>query len=91
MKKIVAQIFSESAAAGMLVFLESSHLLDTSLPIINFAQNIIKLFDIFNSSRRPGLKNLNRPFKNTDAQISHLKFMENFFRPLHEFNKKKKC
>ncbi|KAE9522126.1 hypothetical protein AGLY_017470 [Aphis glycines] len=85
---LAAQVFSESVAAGMLVFLASSHLPDTSLPTINFIQNMDKLFDIFNSSKRPGLKKFNRPFKNTDTQISHLKFMENFFKTLQVFNKK---
>jgi len=85
---LAAQVFSESVSAGMLLFLNSSHLPDTSLPTINFIQNMDKLFDIFNSSRRPGLKQFNRPFKNTDSQISHLKFMENFFKTLQVFNKK---
>ncbi|CAI6354376.1 unnamed protein product [Macrosiphum euphorbiae] len=85
---LAAQVFSESVSAGMLLFLKSNHLPDTSLPTINFIQNMDKLFDIFNSSRRPGLKQFNRPFKNTDSQISHLKFMENFFKTLQVFNKK---
>jgi len=46
-----AHVFNESVAAGMLVFLASSHQPDTSLPTINFIQNMDKLFDIFNSSK----------------------------------------
>jgi len=61
---------------------------DTSLPTVNFIQNMDKLFDIFNSSKRPALKNFNRLFKNTDTQISHLKSMENFFKTLQVFSKK---
>lgn len=85
---LAAQVFSESVMSAMLVYLESSRLPDTSLPTINFIKNMDKLFDIFNSTRRPGLKNFNRPFKNTDAQMSHLKFMENFFKQLQVFDKK---
>lgn len=85
---LAAQVFNASVTSAMLIFLQSNLLLDTSLYTINFIQNIDKLFDKFNSSKRPSLKYFNRPFKNTNTQISHLKFMENLFKQLKVFDKK---
>jgi|UniRef100_A0A2S2QMH7 hypothetical protein len=79
---LVAQIFNASVASVMLIFLQSNFLLDASLLIINFIQNMDTLFDIFNSSKTSGLKYFNRSFKNPNAQITHLKFMENNFKQL---------
>lgn len=85
---LAAQLFSTSVAAGMKTFLQCNILNDDSIATIKFIEDMDKLFDIFNSSKRPAKKSYNRPFKGTDVQYSHLKYMESFFKELQVFNKK---
>lgn len=49
-----------------------------------------KLFDLFNSSKIPGLKSYKQPFKNTPEQINHLSKMADVFRNLKVIHKFKK-
>jgi len=46
-----------------------------------------KLFDIFNSSKVPKRKEYNRPFKNTEAQVTHLNKMADVFKNLKVVHK----
>ncbi|CAI6344938.1 unnamed protein product [Macrosiphum euphorbiae] len=85
---LAAQVFSQSVAAGMETYLVSNKLESSSKATIDFIENIDKLFDIFNSSRRPTSKNFNRPFKQTKEQEDHLKYMHNFFTNLIIISKK---
>lgn len=46
-----------------------------------------KLFDMFNSSKAPGLKDFKRPIKNTTSQINHLDKMIDLFKNLKVIDK----
>lgn len=85
---LAAQVFSQSVAVGMETYLVNNKLESSSKETIDFIENMDKLFDIFNSSRRPTLKNFNRPFKQTKQQEDHLKYMHNFFTNLTVISKK---
>ncbi|CAI6353833.1 unnamed protein product [Macrosiphum euphorbiae] len=85
---LAAQVFSQSVAAGMETYLVSNKLESSSKATIDFIENMDKLFDIFNSSRRPTSKNFNRPFKQTKEQEDHFKYMHNFFTNLIIISKK---
>lgn len=87
---LAAQTFSATVAAGMETYLELNKLPISSKQTINFFKDMDKLFDIFNSYKRPNLKDFNRPFKNTQSQKSHLLFMEQFFTNLKVFDKNNK-
>jgi hypothetical protein len=68
--------------------LKNNELEPSSKATTDFIENMNKLFDIFNSSRRPTLKNFNRPFKQTKEQKVHLIFMHNFFTNLTVITKR---
>lgn len=70
---LAEQVFSASILASILLYIQPNILLDISLPTINFIKITDKLFDIFNSSTRVGLKHLKIP-------IAYLKFMKNSFK-----------
>lgn len=76
---LAAQVLSQSVAAGMEMYLVSNKLDPSSKATIDFIENMDKLFDIFNSSKKPTSKNFNRPFKQTKEQVDHLKYMQHFF------------
>ncbi|KAE9523295.1 hypothetical protein AGLY_016243 [Aphis glycines] len=87
---LAAQTFSATVAASIETYLELNKLSISSKQIINFFKDMDKLFDIFNSYKRPNVKDFNRPFKNTQPQKSHLLFMEQFFTNLKVFDKNNK-
>lgn len=79
---LAAQLFSATVAAGMKTYLALDKLPFKSRPTIEFIENIDKLFDIFNSYKRPNSKDYNRPFINSQLQRSHLLLMEKMFNSL---------
>lgn len=85
---LAAQVFSQSVVAGMETYLVDNKLDSSAKATIDFIENMDKLFDIFNSSRRPTSKNFNRPFKQTKEQEDHLKYMHDFFTNLIIITKK---
>lgn len=84
---LASQIFSSSVAYGMTVTLSSGILPPSAQSTINFISDMDKLFDIFNSSKTPNLKEYNRPFKYTHSQINHLDKMAEVFRNIRVINK----
>lgn len=84
---LASQVFSQTVVAGMKTF-QAKQLLDfSSKATIEFLDNMDKLFDIFNSSKRPATKIFNKPFKQTLEQENHLKLMQIFFTDLKVINK----
>lgn len=79
---LAAQLFSATVGAGLETYLALNKLPSDSRPTIEFIKNMDKLFDIFNSYKRPNSKDYNRPFINSQLQKSHLLFMENLFTSL---------
>jgi len=87
---LATQVFSGTVAAGMSVALISGILPPGAQFTIDFINDMDKLFDIFNSSKVPKSKEYNRPFKNAEAQITHLNKMANIFRNLIVIHKYKR-
>jgi len=67
-------------AAGMSTILVSKILLPSAQFTIGFINDMDELFEIFNSSKIPGLKLFKCPFKNTLQQLNHLNKMTDVFR-----------
>lgn len=73
----------------MSIALIASILLPCVQFIIDFINDIEKLFDIFNSSKIPKSKDYNRPYKNTEPQINHLNKMTDIFKSIKVIHKYK--
>jgi len=84
---LATQVFSGSVAAGMSISLVSGILPPCAQFTIDFINDMDKLFDIFNSSKVPKRKEYNRPFKNTEAQVTHLNKMADVFKNLKVVHK----
>ena len=67
----------------MEIYLVNNKLESFLKATIDFMENVDKLFEIFNSSRRPTSKIFYKPFKKTKEQEDHLKYMQYFF---YKFN-----
>lgn len=80
--------YAAPVTAGMETYL-SLNLLSDSPSTIMFISDIDKLFDILNSKHKYGSKSYNRPFINRIEQKNHLLKMQNTFKNLVVFDKKK--
>lgn len=85
--RFAAQIFSHSVAEGMSTVLDWGILPTNSICTINFIKDMVKLFDIFNSSDKPNSNVFKLPFKNNSHQLDHLNKMTEMFKNMKVISK----
>jgi hypothetical protein len=72
---LATQVFSANLAARMFLVMDTGNLPKSSLPIINFINDMHQLFDIFNNS-----------YKNITPQKDHLFKMTKLFENMKVIN-----